>query len=65
MFKNYDDMPAVLTIPEAAEVLRISTNHLYYMLSRDKTIPVVKFGRRRLIPKDKLMEWMENHCQSK
>lgn len=60
MFKNFDEMPPALTVPEAAEVLRISTNHLYYVIKTDKTFPILTLGRRILIPKDELKEWMKN-----
>ncbi|MBQ9517216.1 MAG: helix-turn-helix domain-containing protein [Eubacterium sp.] len=61
MWKRFEDMPPMLTVPETAEILRISQNHLYYLLKKDKTFPVLQIGRRCLIPKDELKKWV-NRC---
>ena len=62
MYKRFEDMPPMLTVPEAAELLRISQNHLYYLMKKDKTFPVLQLGRRCLIPKDELKEWILKNC---
>lgn len=63
MYKRFEDMPPMLTVPEAAEILRISQNHLYYLIKKDKTFPVLQLGRRCLIPKDELEEWIKKNSQ--
>lgn len=61
--KKLDGNPSMLTIPEAAELLRISPNHLYYVIEKDKSFPVLQLGRRKLIPRDELKEWIKkNSC---
>lgn len=45
----------VYTVPEAAEVLRVSAD-LIYKLVRTGEIPHRRLGRRVLIPKDALHE---------
>lgn len=62
MYKRFEDMPPTLTVNEAAELLRISQNHLYYLIKKDKTFPVLQLGRRSLIPKDELKEWIKKNC---
>ena len=59
MYKRFEDMPPMLTVPDAAEILRISQNHLYYLMKKDKTFPVLQLGRRCFIPKDELKEWIK------
>ena len=61
MYKRFEDMPPMLTVPEVAELLRISQNHLYYLMKKDKTFPVLQLGRRYLIPKDELKEWIKKN----
>jgi excisionase family DNA binding protein len=62
--KNLDGNPSTLTIPEAAELLRVSPNHLYYVIEKDKSFPVLQLGRRKLIPRDELKEWIKkNSCR--
>lgn len=64
MSKNVNETPTMLTIPEAAELLRVSPNHLYYVIEKDKSFPVLQLGRRKLIPRDELMEWIKkNSCR--
>ncbi len=62
MYKRFEDMHPMLTVPEAAEILRISQNHLYSLMKKDKTFPVLQLGRRCLIPKDELIGWIKKNC---
>ena len=63
--KNIDGIPSMLTIPEAAELLRVSPNHLYYVIEKDKSFPVLQLGRRKLIPRDELKEWIKKKSYRK
>ncbi len=63
LYKDFEDMPPELTIPEVAKLLRVSPNHLYYMVEKDKTFPVLRLGRKKLIPKDELKEWIKKNCR--
>lgn len=45
-----DDYPDFLTAAEAQKVLRISRNHVYYLIA-EGTIPSIKLGKRVLVPK--------------
>ena len=62
---NFNETQTMLTIPEAADLLRISPNHLYYVIEKDKSFPVLQLGRRKLIPRDELKEWIKkNSCRN-
>ncbi len=52
---------AVLTVPEAAQLLRISRN-LAYELVQQNALPHVRLGRRILIPRRVLEGWMEREA---
>jgi excisionase family DNA binding protein len=45
-----DETPLLLTIDEAAQQLRLSRAFTYELAARNE-IPVVRFGRRVLVPK--------------
>jgi excisionase family DNA binding protein len=47
-----------LTVPEAAAMLGISRNFAYEMV-KQKQLPVIKFGKRLLIPKAALERMLE------
>jgi excisionase family DNA binding protein len=50
---SLDELPDVLTVAEAGEVLRLGRNSVYEAIRR-KEIPSVKLGKRLLVPKEGL-----------
>ena len=59
-YKNFDDMPACLNIPEVAQIMRISKPTAYALVHRED-FPAVKVADRRyIIPKDRFIKWLEN-----
>ena len=50
----------VYSIPEAAEVLGISKSYMY-MLIKEKKVPYIEIGNRKLVPKTMLEEWIINN----
>ena len=57
-FKNYMDLPLMLSVPEVGAVLGISRAGAYELV-RSKGFPKVKIGNRIVIPKDKFIQWIE------
>lgn len=56
-YKEYSDLPLTLTVPEVGEVLGIS-RAAAYKLARSRGFPSLKIGTRILVPKDKLIAWI-------
>jgi excisionase family DNA binding protein len=54
---NTDDLPDILTVDEAARLLRISRG-LAFAAVRQGDIPSVRVGRRILVPKTQLLAWL-------
>jgi excisionase family DNA binding protein len=50
----------VLTIAEAAEEIRISRRHLHQLLAEGSGPPVVRLGRRKIIRREALHQWLVN-----
>jgi excisionase family DNA binding protein len=48
----------VLTVSEAARLLRVGRNHLYECVRRGE-IPVLRLGRRILVPRSALQRMLE------
>ena len=61
-FKNYTDLPLMLSVPEVGEVLGISRAGAYELV-RSKGFPKVKIGNRIVIPKDKFIQWIEEQTE--
>lgn len=50
--------PQLLTVREVARILRIGRD-LAYQLAREGKIPVLRLGRRMVVPRQILMRWIE------
>lgn len=48
---------ATYDIPEIAAKLGISTNHAY-ALARERAFPVIRLGRRLVVPRDRFDSWL-------
>ena len=60
VYKNYDELPLMLSVKEIADLLGISKSSAY-VLVQDKNFPSVKIGARVIVPKDKLIEWVNEN----
>ena len=60
-YKSCDDLPLMLSVPEVAEVLGISRAGAYELV-RSGGFPSLKIGSRIVIPKDKLIGWIDEQC---
>ena len=60
-YKSYDELPLMLSVPEVAVVLGISRAGAYELVKNDG-FPSLKIGNRIVIPKEKLIDWID--CQS-
>lgn len=63
MYKNFDEIPVMLSVPEAAEVLGISAVSLYKLIRNDNSFPVVAIGRRKSVPKEQLKTWIDTNSK--
>jgi excisionase family DNA binding protein len=53
-----DAPPALLLVPEVAAVLRTSAKSVYSMIERGAIPGVIRIGRRVLIRRDSLVDWL-------
>ena len=56
MFRNEPD---VLTVPEAAKLLRIGKNQAYELVKNGK-ISAIKLGKKIIVPKPALVDFCRN-----
>ena len=57
VYKNYDELPLMLSVPEVAAVLGISRAGAYELVRSD-SFPTLKVGSRIVVPKEKFIEWV-------
>ena len=56
-YKSYDDLPLMLSVPQVAAVLGISRAGAYELVRSDG-FPSLTIGSRIVIPKDRLIAWI-------
>ena len=57
VYKSYDELPLMLSVPEVAAVLGISRAGAYELV-KGKEFPALKIGSRIVVPKEKFIEWV-------
>ena len=61
-YTNITDLPLTLNAREVAAVLRISKSKAYE-LARTEPFPAIRIGNRVVIPRDKLIQWMNDQAE--
>ena len=62
-YRSFDELPLVLSVPEMAAVLGIHGQSL--MIWRAARLSSIRIGTRLIIPKENLMEWIQEQLQKK
>ena len=60
---SFDQLPVTLKADEVAAVLGISRSNAYNLM-RSKGFPTLHIGKRMLVPKDRLILWIEANVPS-
>lgn len=60
MNNNYENLPTVLNATQLATALGISRAGAYQLLNTE-SFPTLRIGKRLLVPKDKLIDWIEQN----
>ncbi|MCX6021674.1 MAG: helix-turn-helix domain-containing protein [Chloroflexi bacterium] len=55
-----DEVRRTYTVREAAEIVGISSGFAYVLAGRGE-LPVIRLGRKMLVPRDALERWMNQH----
>lgn len=61
VYKSYDELPLMLSVPEVAAVLGISRAGTYELV-KSEGFPSLKIGSRIVVPKEKFIDWID--CQT-
>ena len=58
VYKSYDELPLMLSVPEIAAVLGISRAGAYELV-KSEGFPSLKVGNRIVVPKEKFIDWID------
>lgn len=61
-FKDYGELPLFLNAEVVAKVLGIAPSSSYELM-HESDFPVLKVGSRMVVPKEKFIQWVEEHTQ--
>lgn len=59
-YKTYDELPLFLNGKMVAKVLGVSVSTAYELMHEDG-FPVLKAGKRMVVPKEKFILWVEQN----
>ena len=62
-YKTYDNLPLFLNAAMVAQVLGIAPSSAYELM-HEKDFPTLHIGSRMVVPKEKFIEWVEQHTKS-
>lgn len=58
IYKSFEELPVILTVPQVAKVLSISRAGAYE-LAHSRNFPAMLIGSRIVVPKDRLIAWVD------
>ena len=62
-YTSMEQLPITLSANQLAQVLGISRANAYTLM-HSKGFPTIQIGKRMVVPKNKLIEWMERQTTS-
>ena len=62
-YTSMEQLPITLSANQVAQVLGISRANAYTLM-HSKGFPTIQIGKRMVVPKTKLIEWMERQTAS-
>ena len=61
-YRNFNDLPLMLSVPEVASVLGISRARAYELV-RSASFPHIRIGNRIVVPRDKFIAWIDQQAE--
>ena len=62
VFKSYDDLPLFLSVKQITSLLNISRGKIYELV-QEEGLPAIRFGKKYVFPKEKLMKWLDSRTE--
>ena len=59
---SFTEYPVTLRVRQVSEILGISETNAYKLM-RSKGFPTIRVGRRMIVPRDRLVLWMDKQTE--
>lgn len=59
VYTSYDELPLLLNVKQLADLLGVSDSSAYELI-QEKDFPSLRIGKRIVVPKEELREWICN-----
>lgn len=63
-YKTYEDLPLFLNETTVVNVLGVSPSSVYALM-HEPGFPVLKIGKRMVVPRESFIRWVEEHTGGK
>ena len=60
IYKSYDELPLFLNSELVSQILGVSPSSAYELM-HEPSFPVLRIGSRMVVPKEKFIQWVEEH----
>lgn len=62
IYTSYDELPLLLNVKQLADLLGVSDSSVYELIQEDG-FPSLRIGKRIVIPKEELREWISTRTK--
>ena len=62
IYKSYDELPLLLNTKQLADLLGVSDSSVYELI-REDDFPSLRIGKRIVVPKEELRNWISTHTK--
>ena len=62
VYTSFDQLPVLINAEELAKLLGVSRTHAYTLMHA-KNFPTIYIGKRMMVQKDHLLDWLSKQIQ--
>lgn len=62
VYTSYEELPLLLNVKQLADLLGVSDSSVYELIQEDD-FPSVRIGKRIVIPKEELRQWISTNTK--
>ena len=63
IYTSYDELPLLLSVKQLVDLMGVSDSTIYELIHVEKDFPVLRIGKRIVVPKEELRKWISAHTK--